>query len=345
MSCRVGLLLVTVACIRSSPIHYDVSPLRMKRDNENATTMATFTVERLDAPIERIEIRLIDENSTKTAEAPPAPLQPAASGSSSLDSNLAAASADQYDVEYVSDVMVTRQDDSPTEFAPEQPGTESNSNSRAWDETANRAKDAEDGHRGQVEYVSDVMVTRQDDSPTELAPEPGRESTSGPRWDETAGHADGNGESGRRGQARAWLSFSTRRPSDNDDDLDMLPPEVEESSSDDEYEPVEECLLNRAELPLKTVQKLTEQARKLGKLIRTRNRLQQQYCINREQPQMNDEFRLCPIWRNEKKVHNYQLMRIKYCADYSKWPNASKLMSTYGDNLNLYETLYAFQKP
>uniref|UniRef100_A0A183G3F6 Transposase n=1 Tax=Heligmosomoides polygyrus TaxID=6339 RepID=A0A183G3F6_HELPZ len=55
--------------------------------------------------------------------------------------------------------------------------------------------------------------------------------------------------------------------------------------------------------------------------------------------------RLCPIWRNEKKVHNYQLMRIKYCADYSKWPNASKLMSTYGDNLNLYETLYAFQKP
>ncbi|KHJ83486.1 hypothetical protein OESDEN_16816 [Oesophagostomum dentatum] len=37
-------------------------------------------------------------------------------------------------------------------------------------------------------------------------------------------------------------------------------------------------------------------------------------------------------------------MRIKYCADYSKWPNASKLMSTYGDNLNLYETLYAFQK-
>lgn len=44
-------------------------------------------------------------------------------------------------------------------------------------------------------------------------------------------------------------------------------------------------------------------------------------------------------------MHNYQLMRIKYCADYSKWPNASKLMSTYGDNLNLYETLYAFQKP
>ncbi|KAJ1369311.1 hypothetical protein KIN20_030736 [Parelaphostrongylus tenuis] len=150
-----------------------------------------------------------------------------------------------------------------------------------------------------------------------------------------------------RAEPRTWLSFSTRTPTDSDDDgLDVLPPEAEESSSDDEYEPVvEECLLNRAELPLKTVNRLTEQAKKLGKLIRTRNRLQQQYCINRENPQLNDEYRLCPIWRNEKKVHNYQLMRIKYCADYSKWPNASKLMSTYGDNLNLYETLYAFQKP
>ncbi|VDL71780.1 unnamed protein product [Nippostrongylus brasiliensis] len=114
---------------------------------------------------------------------------------------------------------------------------------------------------------------------------------------------------------------------------------------DDEYEPVEECLLNRAELPLKTVQKLTEQARKLGKLIRTRNRLQQQKTPEATEASRRSCCRLCPIWRNEKKVHNYQLMRIKYCADYSKWPNASKLMSTYGDNLNLYETLYAFQKP
>ncbi|PIO66698.1 hypothetical protein TELCIR_11579, partial [Teladorsagia circumcincta] len=254
MCFRVGLVLLTVAYAIPLPIHYDVLPYRAKRHNDNSSTMATFTVERLDAPIERIEIRLIDENSTNavldSAAARPQPLQPAAVGAAehnaanAIDTNTG--SDDQYDVRYK--------------------------------------------------------------------------------------------------KARAWLSFSTRTPSDNDD-IDVLAPEVEESSSDDEYEPVEECLLNRAELPLKTVQKLTEQARKLGKLIRTRNRLQQQYCINREQPQLNDEFRLCPIWRNEKKVHNYQLMRIKYCADYSKWPNASKLMSTYGDNLNLYETLYAFQKP
>ncbi|VDM58473.1 unnamed protein product [Angiostrongylus costaricensis] len=255
MRYRVCLLMTAVAFIRSSPIQYEVSPFRAKRDNENSTTMATFTVERLDAPIERIEIRLIDENSNSTVRNPaPVPQESAAgvtqqSGTvveNAIDTN--GESADQYDVRYK--------------------------------------------------------------------------------------------------KARAWLSFSTRTPTDSDDDdLDVLPPEAEESSSDDEYEPVEECLLNKAELPLKTVHRLTEQAKKLGKLIRTRNRLQQQYCINREHPQLNDEYRLCPIWRNEKKVHNYQLMRIKYCADYSKWPNASKLMSTYGDNLNLYETLYAFQKP
>ncbi|KAL6742243.1 hypothetical protein Aduo_015412 [Ancylostoma duodenale] len=318
MSLRIGLLLATVACIHPSPIHYNVSPLRTKRDNENVTTMATFTVERLDAPIERIEIRLIDENSTNTVlEQPPAvgsehpgtgPANPQLNGAATenaIDTNVVG-SADQYDVRYK-----------------------------------------------KVEYVSDVILTRQDDSPTELAPEnptgdthEGSTTTSTSTTAGVAVHREPMaGDNPPRAEARAWLSYSTRSPSDVDDDLDVLAPEAEESSSDDEYEPVEECLLNRAELPLKTVQRLTEQARKLGKLIRTRNRLQQQYCINREHPQLNDEFRLCPIWRNEKKVHNYQLMRIKYCADYSKWPNASKLMSTYGDNLNLYETLYAFQKP
>lgn len=317
MRYRVCLLMTAVACIRSSPIQYEVSPLRAKRDNENSTTMATFTVERLDAPIERIEIRLIDENSTSTvlnpAPVPPESVHSAAgvtqqSGAvaeNAINGNIE--SADQYDVRYK-----------------------------------------------KVEYVSDVILTRKDSAPTEFAPDHppnavGMESTTVPAAEEPTtftSSGDKPHENTPRTEARAWLSFSTRTPTDSDDDdLDVLPPEAEESSSDDEYEPVEECLLNRAELPLKTVHRLTEQAKKLGKLIRTRNRLQQQYCINRENPQLNDEYRLCPIWRNEKKVHNYQLMRIKYCADYSRWPNASKLMSTYGDNLNLYETLYAFQKP
>ncbi|VDN20686.1 unnamed protein product [Cylicostephanus goldi] len=142
----------------------------------------------------------------------------------------------------------------------------------------------------QVEYVSDVILTRQDETPTELTPTPD--------------HADDTEDNTVRGEyahdeataavnfhrpePRTWMA--TQNPA-VDDDIDVLPPEAEENSSDDEYEPVEECLLNRAELPLKTVQRLTEQARKLGKLIRTRNRLQQQYCINREQPQLNDEFR------------------------------------------------------
>ncbi|KAK5966078.1 hypothetical protein GCK32_021266, partial [Trichostrongylus colubriformis] len=104
------VLLLAVAYVLPSPLHYDVLPYRTKRHNENSSsTMATFSVERLDAPIERIEIRLIDENSTNTALEPPAaqppPLQPAAvtgaaenSAANAIDTNTE--SVDQYDVRY-----------------------------------------------------------------------------------------------------------------------------------------------------------------------------------------------------------------------------------------------------
>ncbi|KAK6028276.1 hypothetical protein OSTOST_05681, partial [Ostertagia ostertagi] len=222
MCFRVGLVLLTVAYALPLPIHYDVLPYRAKRHNDNSSTMATFTVERLDAPIERIEIRLIDENSTnavmESAAARPQPLQPAAVGAAehsaanAIDTNTG--SDDQYDVRYK-----------------------------------------------KVEYVSDVMLTRQDNSPTELAPPHpadanGNENSAATSTGESPTHGEETAdENAPRAKARAWLSFSTRTPSDNDD-IDVLAPEVEESSSDDEYEPVEECLLNRAELPLKTVQKL-----------------------------------------------------------------------------------------
>ncbi|KAK6052528.1 hypothetical protein COOONC_09967 [Cooperia oncophora] len=197
MCYRVGLVLLTVAYVIPSPIHYDILPYRAKRHNENSSTMATFTVERLDAPIERIEIRLIDENSTNaaldTAAARPQPLQSAAVGTgehnaaNAIDTN--AESADQYDVrykkvEYVSDVMLTRQDNSPTELAPV------------------HSKDGNDKENS--------PATSANDSPTH-GEEPADENAS-------------------RAKARAWLSFSTRTPSDNDD-LDVLAPEVEESSS------------------------------------------------------------------------------------------------------------------
>lgn len=59
------------------------------------------SVERLDAPIERIEIRLIDENSTSAGLAVgggPEPLQPAAAAAQGNDAR--AGSIDQYDVRY-----------------------------------------------------------------------------------------------------------------------------------------------------------------------------------------------------------------------------------------------------
>ncbi|KIH52092.1 hypothetical protein ANCDUO_17811 [Ancylostoma duodenale] len=73
---------------------------------------AIDVLERLDAPIERIEIRLIDENSTNTVlEQPPAvgsehpgtgPANPQLNGAATenaIDTNVVG-SADQYDVRY-----------------------------------------------------------------------------------------------------------------------------------------------------------------------------------------------------------------------------------------------------
>ncbi|VDO71934.1 unnamed protein product [Haemonchus placei] len=151
-------------------------------------------LERLDAPIERIEIRLIDENSTsnavlESAAARPQPLQPSAVGgdntANAIDTNTG--SDDQYDVRYK-----------------------------------------------KVEYVSDVMLTRQDNSPTELvaARSPDiNENTASTATGESPTHGDeATDENTPRTKARAWLSFSNGTPSDNDD-IDVLAPEVEESSS------------------------------------------------------------------------------------------------------------------
>ncbi|RCN31910.1 hypothetical protein ANCCAN_22294 [Ancylostoma caninum] len=90
-----------------------------------------------------------------------------------------------------------------------------------------------------VEYVSDVILTHQDDSPTELAPEhptgdphEGSTTTTTSMTAGTAAHKEPMaGENPPRAEARAWLSYSTGSPSDVDDDLDVLAPEAEESSS------------------------------------------------------------------------------------------------------------------
>ncbi|KAK5973238.1 hypothetical protein GCK32_022168, partial [Trichostrongylus colubriformis] len=81
------------------------------------------------------------------------------------------------------------------------------------------------------------MLTRKDDSPTDMVPAHPAEGDE----KETASAATSAGESSVHGEettdenaprakTRAWLSFSTRTPSDNDD-IDVLAPEVEESSS------------------------------------------------------------------------------------------------------------------
>ncbi|KHJ84917.1 hypothetical protein OESDEN_15363, partial [Oesophagostomum dentatum] len=83
-----------------------------------------------------------------------------------------------------------------------------------------------------VEYVSDVIVTRQDETPTELTPEPHAEDGVGDTANDagaSSAHAETNPAGLSRPETRTWMA--TRTPSDVDDDLDVLTPEAEESSS------------------------------------------------------------------------------------------------------------------
>jgi len=48
------------------------------------------------------------------------------------------------------------------------------------------------------------------------------------------------------------------------------------------------------------------------------------------------------MWRQEKMVHYYKIMRLTYCSDYSKWPDAPRVKRTFGQDFPLFEKLYAF---
>ncbi|KAF8386953.1 hypothetical protein PRIPAC_76095 [Pristionchus pacificus] len=133
-----------------------------------------------------------------------------------------------------------------------------------------------------------------------------------------------------------------------DEDL----PVIEGISVDDEEddpEPVEECLANRHQLADEVVHRMEKQVERLSKMVRKLGKQQSQYCTQAadettDRQLYTDTYSQCPIWREEKIVHYYKLMRITYCADYGKWPNGSKMVRTYGQYLPLFETLYAFQK-
>uniref|UniRef100_A0A915ECL8 Uncharacterized protein n=1 Tax=Ditylenchus dipsaci TaxID=166011 RepID=A0A915ECL8_9BILA len=104
---------------------------------------------------------------------------------------------------------------------------------------------------------------------------------------------------------------------------------------------VEECLENRDKLAEDTVQRLLRQRRRLAQLIKRANKQQNMFC-RPDQSQEHIPYRKCPIWRQEKLVHYYKLMRLTYCSNYNKWPNAPKVKRIFGHQFPLFEKLYAF---
>ncbi|KAI1719119.1 hypothetical protein DdX_06245 [Ditylenchus destructor] len=86
----------------------------------------------------------------------------------------------------------------------------------------------------------------------------------------------------------------------------------------------EECLLNQASLSADTVQRLLRQRRRISQLIKRVNKQQSMFCRPEADDQEHIPYRKCPAWRQEKLTHYNDLMRLLYCSDPEKWPNAPR---------------------
>uniref|UniRef100_A0A914LAI3 Uncharacterized protein n=1 Tax=Meloidogyne incognita TaxID=6306 RepID=A0A914LAI3_MELIC len=83
----------------------------------------------------------------------------------------------------------------------------------------------------------------------------------------------------------------------------------------------EECLLNKANLEKKIIQRLVNERRRIVRTIKKINRNQSQLCrMDRRRDQGKVLYRKCPMWRREKFFLYYALMRITYCGNHARWP-------------------------
>ncbi|TKR57546.1 hypothetical protein L596_030795 [Steinernema carpocapsae] len=192
------------------------------------------------------------------------------------------------------------------------------------------------------ENATNPLVIEVQDKPSEVTPQPESIPVANPTVvvepeveHNTVVHNEEQAEDPvRLDEQSRKLALTREEPTD---DLDL-----EDELDDTEPEnTVEECLANQDKLSRIVVDRLKRDKRKLSKMIRKLNRQQEQYC----RPDIQSEevqHRSCPTWRQEKMVHYYKLMRISYCSDYSRWPNAPKIKRTFGNLFPLYEKLYAF---
>ncbi|CAJ0582822.1 unnamed protein product, partial [Mesorhabditis spiculigera] len=276
-------------------------------------------IESLDSPIERIEIRLIDENGTQ----------------SHADEVIVVDDHEEKDEGKTT--LTTMSSESSATESPTEPPT--------------RVAEKEPDYK-KVEYIKAPEVRIEETVQPETVEEMAEStSTTMEMITEvpTTPEAEAAGVELRNEDFSPTLAYPSvpPPPAEIDEltkDVDKIPvlktiPETEEN----EPEPVEECLTNRLSLPEKVVEKLEEMSNNLRKRIQRLNRQQQRHCVGGSQDE-RDSHKHCPLWRDEKMVHYYRLMRLNYCSDVDKWPNSNRFKRTYAQHFQLYETLYAFNQ-
>ncbi|EFP05341.1 hypothetical protein CRE_27559 [Caenorhabditis remanei] len=321
------------------------------------TTHPTFTVQRLDAPIERIEIRLIDDNTTHSVP------EVTVSTLRDEDRNRASAGRDQFDygttteqVRHRNSICVLRICFQPPEHVHEPDQDPSPAPTEPIPSQEEMYK--------KVEYVvqptsidpthtySEPTTTESHEHPTEpivIGEDPYYYSTMASDKQASAEvkikqHAESFHNLLLKIQAKAWISVSTSVPKfDGDIDEDDLPPPPAPEDAENE-EPEEECLANKEKLTEEVIERLRSETTMYYRLVRQRNDQQKEFCGSGEaRDTTSDMYRRCSNWRAEKLVYYYKLMRKTYCQ-VDNWPNSPKIKKTYGEYLNLFGTFYAFQK-
>jgi hypothetical protein len=316
------LLLATLTSIDAVPVRIasnGLDSVLLTADGGQDTvvidTATNFRVERLDAPIERIEIRLINENSST-------PLVIGIQKSPrENDEGLVAPTAER---------------------STEMPQTENmhigNDVVSTSDVTMDNVTPAPEMSQTSSETV---IIIRTGPVPESV--------TSTTELPETTQHTSEMSD----GTTITFDALAHEEPSTdgiannpaepyNIDDLPLDDAIVDEDSNGEQDRiPVEECLANKDQLPAETVQRMLRQRGRLSHLIRLVNRRQNMFC-RPDQQKDQVEYRKCPLWRQEKMVHYYKIMRLTYCSDYSKWPDAPRVKRTFGRDFPLFEKLYAF---
>ncbi|CAB03324.2 uncharacterized protein CELE_T10G3.1 [Caenorhabditis elegans] len=309
-------LILLCSIVKTSPVGHDGTEddnLESRRSEDVTTTHPTFTVQRLDAPIERIEIRLIDDNTTHSApEVTVSPVREVERVKAENDGNQELVSTEQ------TAELVHEPDQHPSP-APTEPLT------------------ANDDMYKKVEYV--VQPTS-----NELTPTTDRSSEPIVVGEDPSYYSTTPSDQQASAEAKAWISVSTTVPKfEGDIDEDDLPPPPATEDTENE-EPEEECLANKEKLSDEVIEKLQAETTMYYRLVRQRNEQQKEYCGGGEaRDTSSDMFRRCSNWRAEKLVYYYKLMRKTYCQ-VDNWPNSPKIKKTYGEYLNLFGTFYAFQK-